>query len=867
MTAECPVCHKSFESQRESGDIRCPHCAAHLRAEAFGETQTIDVRPATGASAPGEDEPAKVTRKTSQIKKDIDSARRSAETPTEFAGYRILAELGRGGMGVVYKALDPKLNRVVALKVLLAAEHASTGEVERFFREALSVAKLQHPNIVPIYEMKTHAGRHYFTMDFVEGQSLGKIIRDRRPGLRRAMEIVERVARALHHAHTRGGAHRDLKPANVIITKDGEPKVTDFGLAKTISDKGAPRGADQLTKTGLAIGTPHYMAPEQAAGRSKEADPRTDVYSLGCMLYELISGRPPFLGASTMDVLNKHLEETPEPPTARTGRLPEDAATICMKCLEKEPARRYRTAEQLADDIRHFLNGEPIAARRASVVYVVKRQILRHKAAALVALGAVAVLVLFVAAHIRRLASERNAAHQMLYYANIALAERYAQEANVKQADAILAECSPEMRGWEWGRVSLEAHQELLTIGPFDGQPRRARFSADGKVVSADVQTRRLTPSGVREVEWREISCDARTGRTLRDVPAAPPAVEPGIFRSADGRYEARTTETGGVLITDMRPPRKPPKPAKPPKPGAPVKADKPAKPAAEPEEPEEKPEEIREVYLTGGHEKVVRLVVFGPRGRLAATTGDDRKICVWELSSGRKIREMSEQPKPVCALTFSPEGYTLASGDVGGRIRLWRPKSRHAKTPVDDRPQRELAGHTMDISCLKFAYRGKRRRLMLASASVDRTLRIWDPLTGREELRLIGHTDAVTDVAVSPGAERVATCSLDRTVKIWDARRAVTYLELSAGMKYMSSAAFSPDGTKLYAGGDLGIAAWDPVSGKELLRWDSPENSPGRDQYLAMSSDGSSSMPIETKKIEVRTSRTGMRSVSAWCR
>ncbi|MHC4917052.1 MAG: WD40 repeat domain-containing serine/threonine protein kinase, partial [Planctomycetota bacterium] len=846
MTSECPVCHRSFQPERESGDIRCPHCSAHLRAEAFGETQSIDVHPTTDSGDSAGESSAKATRRTSQIKKDIDSARRGTGTPTEFAGYRILAELGRGGMGVVYKALDPKLNRVVALKVLLAAEHASTGEVERFFREALSVAKLQHPNIVPIYEMKTHGGRHYFTMDFVEGQPLGKIIRDRRPGLRRSMEIVERVARALHHAHTRGVVHRDLKPANVIIAADGEPKVTDFGLAKTITKEG--RRAGELTKTGLAIGTPHYMAPEQAAGRSKEADPRTDVYSLGCMLYELISGRPPFLGISTMDVLNKHLEETPEPPTPRGGRLPEDAVTICMKCLEKEPARRYRSAEHLADDIRRFLDGEPIAARRASVVYMVKRHLLRHRAAALVALGAVVMLVLFVAAHIRRLERERNSARQMLYYANIALAQRHAQDANVTHADAILEECSPELRGWEWGRVKLEAHQDLLTIGPLNGQPQRARFSADGKTVSARMQIRRVTPSGLKEIEWREVAFDARTGRLLRNSATSPPAVEPGIFRSADSRYEARTMETGGVAVTDLRPPKKPVKPPKPPKPG-------PGKPAAAPgaapakrpgeeepqPEPEEKPEETRDMYLLGGHEDVVRLVVFGPRNRLVATTGDDRKICVWSLSSGKMIREIPEQPKKICALTFSPDGYYLVSGDVSGRIRIWRPRSGKRDNPVDGSVTRELTGHTMDISVLCWAYRDKKRRTtMLASASVDRTLRIWDPLTGREALRLIGHTDAVTSVALSPDGERVVTCGMDRTIKIWDARRAVTYLELSADMKYMSSAVFSPDGTKLYAGGDLGIAAWDPVSGRELLRWNSPAGRTGRDQYLAMSPDGS---------------------------
>jgi eukaryotic-like serine/threonine-protein kinase len=325
----------------------------------------------------------------------------SDDVPAAFAGYTIEGEIGRGGMGVVYKVFDPNLRRCVALKVLLNAEHASEEDVERFFREAESAASLQHPNIVPIHELNIHKGQHYYTMDYIEGEPLDLLLEDRQLSPRQAMEVALKVARALGYAHSKGVVHRDLKPGNIIVDAAGEPKVTDFGLAKMLGADRAP-GGRSLTVSGAIMGTPSYMAPEQAAGRSKDVDRRTDVYAMGCMIYEMLAGEPPFSGSDAMDTLARHVQEMPTAPSRRGAKVASDAETICLKCLEKEPGRRYQSAVELAEDIRRFLDGEPISARRASFIYLMRRRIARNRVPVTVAgVAVLALAALGVWAHSR----------------------------------------------------------------------------------------------------------------------------------------------------------------------------------------------------------------------------------------------------------------------------------------------------------------------------------------------------------------------------------------------------------------------------------------------------------------------------------
>jgi tetratricopeptide (TPR) repeat protein/tRNA A-37 threonylcarbamoyl transferase component Bud32 len=285
----------------------------------------------------------------------------SAPEPT-VAGYEILGVLGRGGMGVVYKARQVKLNRVVALKMVLAGAHAGALQLARFFTEAEAVARLQHPNIVQIYEVGEHEGLPFFSLEYADGGSLSAKIDGKPQPPREAARTVEQLAQAMAAAHAHNIIHRDLKPANVLLNSDGLPKITDFGLAKRLEEDSSQ------TKSGTLMGTPSYMPPEQARGESRHIGPLADLYSLGAVLYELITGRPPFRGTTMMETLEQVRKQEPVPPTRLQPKCPRDLETITLKCLQKEPQKRYASCQALADDLHSFLTGMPIKARPVGAV-------------------------------------------------------------------------------------------------------------------------------------------------------------------------------------------------------------------------------------------------------------------------------------------------------------------------------------------------------------------------------------------------------------------------------------------------------------------------------------------------------------------
>jgi hypothetical protein len=277
--------------------------------------------------------------------------------PPAVPGYAILGELGRGAMGVVYLARQALLNRPCALKMILAGAHADEVASVRFLAEAEAVARLQHPNVVQIHHIGEAGGLPFFELEYCGGGRLDKTLDGVPRPAKAAAVLVEGIARGVAEAHRLGLVHRDLKPANVLIGDDGTPKVTDFGLVKVVgSDPG-------LTRTDSILGSPSYMAPEQARGLVREVGPRSDVYSLGAILYELLTGRPPFRGPTVLETLQLVKSAEPVPPSRMVPGLPRDAETIALKCLEKEPARRYASASELADDLRRFLDGDTILAR------------------------------------------------------------------------------------------------------------------------------------------------------------------------------------------------------------------------------------------------------------------------------------------------------------------------------------------------------------------------------------------------------------------------------------------------------------------------------------------------------------------------
>jgi serine/threonine protein kinase len=287
------------------------------------------------------------------------------EQPKQIAAvgdYDILEILGQGGMGIVYKARDRRLDRVVALKVLRSTQGTAAPEQEaRFQREARAVARLQHPHIVQIYNVGEHEGLLYLSLEYVEGGSLAdKVRREGLPQPRAAAEMVAKLARAVHHANEQGILHRDLKPSNILLTRDGQPKIADFGLARELASE------EGLTHSGAIMGTPSYMSPEQAAGKVGEIGPAADIYSLGAILYQLLTGRPPFRGASIFETLSQLATEQVVPPHTRNPAVNPDLSAICLKCLEKDPQRRYPSANALAEDLERWLQGEPITARHVS---------------------------------------------------------------------------------------------------------------------------------------------------------------------------------------------------------------------------------------------------------------------------------------------------------------------------------------------------------------------------------------------------------------------------------------------------------------------------------------------------------------------
>jgi WD40 repeat protein/tRNA A-37 threonylcarbamoyl transferase component Bud32 len=395
----------------------------------------------------------------------------------QVGDYELLEVIARGGMGVVYKARQVSLGRTVALKMILSGQLASAAEVERFRAEAEAAAQLDHPHIVPVYEVGEQDGQHYFSMKLVEGGSLARRVPQLKDQPRAAAECVRQVALAVYFAHQRGVLHRDLKPANILLDSEDRPLVSDFGLARRVT-------GSLLSQTGTVAGTPSYMAPEQAV-EPKNLTTGVDIYALGAILYELLTGRPPFQGETGLETLLQVVEREPVPPRQLNPKAPPDLETICLKCLEKQPAGRYASAEALAEDLRRWLDGEPILARPAGVVERAVKWARRRPALAALAvvslLTAVLVPTLLLWSNIQvrleqartqeALDREKDAKAdverslkrevQTLYVSRVNLALLEYRANNLARANRLLQECPAELRGWEWNYVWRICHPEL----------------------------------------------------------------------------------------------------------------------------------------------------------------------------------------------------------------------------------------------------------------------------------------------------------------------------------------------------------------------------------------------------------------------
>ncbi|PYJ49944.1 MAG: hypothetical protein DME83_10585, partial [Verrucomicrobia bacterium] len=346
----CPKCGAEIPADAPEGG--CPGCLLETALGLFTDT------PVAAGDDGGSAENVEANADAAHRKK----AARAAEMLGELGDYELLEEVGRGGQGVVFRARQKSLNRTVALKVISLGQWASKVHLKRFRREAEAAASLDHPGIVPIYEVGERDGSCYFSMKFIEGGQIDEVGRRTSISLRKAAELIAKVARTVYYAHEHGILHRDIKPGNILLDQEGEPHLTDFGLARLVETEST------VTRTMEVLGTPSYMAAEQAVGNNAAISSATDVYGLGAVLYQLLTGQPPFAGGTTYETIKLLLDAEPRQPRLLNPKIDRDLSTICLKCLEKDPKRRYSSALALAEDLEHWLKHEPIQARRTGIV-------------------------------------------------------------------------------------------------------------------------------------------------------------------------------------------------------------------------------------------------------------------------------------------------------------------------------------------------------------------------------------------------------------------------------------------------------------------------------------------------------------------
>lgn len=771
-----------------------------------------------------------------------------------FGDYDLLEVIAHGGMGVVYRARQRSLNRVVAIKMLLSGRVSDPSFVERFRAEAAAVAQLSHPNIVAIHEVGFHGGRHFFAMDYVEGQSLAQLVGNRPLPARRAAAYLKTIAEAVGYAHERGILHRDLKPSNILLDLLDQPRIVDFGLAKRLEDSAVVLTPPAITLPGQVLGSPNYLPPEQAAGHKAETGPPSDIYSLGAILYHLVTGRPPFQAESLTTLLRQVLENDPVAPRLLNPSIPRDLETICLKCLGKEPRHRYQTAREVAAELDRFLQDQPIRARPAGVRERAWRWCRRQpvRAGLIAALAGVIVLgVTGVGWQWHRAEAGREeavAAHlrseQERYAADIALAQILIEQQRFDVAREILArQVEGHHRGWEWGWLQRQCNLDLMTLAHPPGLITYcASFSPDARFLAtggtdatarlwdlakgievrsfhgherAMIYTACFSPDGktllTGGVDGTARLWEVATGRQLRIMTNGDSVIQATF--SPDGRRIATAGYFQGVKLWDSESGLR-----------SPIRAE---------------------------HEQAVFAVAFSRDGRYLAygggrafpvdcdmgsawadTNNTHTTVSILDLQTGSRRRFQAHR-KTIHCLQFSPDGTLLATAGWDGAVRLWNTETGEESHPIQStfgqevifgvdfspdgrwlavgggvggrfaraeifevstgRKVRRLAGHFGVLSSIRFDPAGA----TLATACYDGTTRVWQREEQREHLSLEGHEQPVWCIAFSRDGKHLASGSLDQSACLWDTDTASLLVRINVGFPVISLA-FSPDGDRL---------------------------------------------------------------------
>jgi WD40 repeat protein len=740
-----------------------------------------------------------------------------------FGDYEITREMARGGMGVVFEARQMSLNRRVALKMILAGQLANETEVKRFLSEAEAAANLDHPGIVPIFEIGEHDGQHYFSMGFVEGQSLALRLTVGPLPPREAAALMAKVADAIEYAHQRGVIHRDLKPANILLDAAGSPRVTDFGLAKRV------QGDSGLTGSGQIMGTPSYMPPEQAGTHrgGLGIGPAADVYSLGATLYALLSGRPPFQAATSIDTVLMVLSDEPVPPRRLNASVPLDLETICLKCLQKDANKRYKSAADVAADLRRFLANEPIVARPVTGFEWAVKWVRRRPAiaalwalvAVVTALGLGGVLWQWRDAVKSRIVADRESRHakdqagvaeqrrleaedrrneadrarrneaaarqasdqargalknekdraiRSLYNTSIPLAHQVLQIGDVARADDLLDGCPSRLRDWEWRYLKGLCHLDVLTVkGDVKGE-----FTSDGRgIVSVEM-------SGAVKLR------DAATGDVIRSTPAG----EIPLAFDLKRLLVVTCSLTGRLRILSLgsnSPPR-----------------------------------------VLKSSESIAVKGALSPDGKvLALVAPGASEVRLVSLDRDAEIARLKGRADSINALAFSPDNRLLGVGRDNGWIDLWDFGTGERRLEFRGHPTRDAM-----IQQLTFSSDSKR----VTTASVDGTARVCAVDDGRSLLVVRGHRQILMGVACSPDGRLLATAGLDRTARLWDADTGQELALFGGHGSAVVSVAFSPSGKRLLTGSaDATIRLWEvpTVSGEERSTSPSASAEPVRDR------------------------------------